>query len=154
MEGYCAKLNIWWKFRWSDLGEDVTRSVREKKISINVLELAAIVVNYLAAVFGGFLTHDHSLQHKPRVHFGGNNTTSDAWYKKKFNNNGSGHRITKILAFMMKNCDVGMDVEHVAGILNFFADVISRGKPAETLDPLFKNKNPSNTGALCCLQIP
>ena len=54
---------------------------------------------------------------------------------------------------MMKNCDVGMDVEHVAGILNFFADTISCGKPAETLDSLFKCKCLSNTGALSCLQV-
>ena len=55
---------------------------------------------------------------------------------------------------MMKNCNVGMNVEHADRILNFFADAISRGKLVETLDPLFKCKCPSNTGALSCLQVP
>ena len=62
MGGYCSQLNIWWQLQWSDLGEEVATKVREKKISINVLELAAIVVNYLAVVFG-FATQDHGLKH-------------------------------------------------------------------------------------------
>ena len=73
---------------------------------------------------------------------------------EKSNTNDSACQLTKILAFMMKNCDVEMDVEHIAGILNFFANVISRCLPAKTLDPLFKCKCPSNTGALSCLQVP
>ena len=153
MGGYCSQLKIWWQLQWSDLGEEFATKVREKKISINVLELAAIVVNYLAVVFG-FATQDHGLRHQPRVHVGGDNTTADAWYKKFSNTNDSARGLTKILAFLMKNCNVGMDVEHVAGILNFFADAISRGLLAETLNPLFKCKCPSNTGALSCLQVP
>ena len=130
MGGSCAKLNIWWQISWSDLGEDVARSVRETKISINVLELAAIVVNYLAVMFR-FAMQKHGLKHQPRVHVGGDNTTADAWYKNFSTTNDSARQLTKMLAFMMTNCNVETDVKHVAGIL-FISAFFPKVTPAKT----------------------
>ena len=53
----------------------------------------------------------------------------------------------------MNICSVGMDFEHIARVLNFVADAISRGTPAETLNRLFKRKCPSNPSACSSLQV-
>ena len=80
MGGYCAILGIWWQIPWSDLGVDVVRRIHTKIIGINVLELAAIIMNYLAVAFA-FYTQVIGLNHNYRFHVGCNNTIADAWFK-------------------------------------------------------------------------
>ena len=151
MGGYCASLRCWWQIKWTDLDPRVHQQIQQKRISINVLELTAIIVNYVAIAYGyTFVT----TQYQPRALFGGDNTTADAWYYKFANPNVSARTLTKLLAFFMKYSRVGLDVEHLAGILNFFADAISRGTPIETLHSHFKSKCPTNTLAKQCLQVP
>ena len=53
-----------------------------------------------------------------------------------------------------KYTDLDLDVSWMAGNINRLADTISRGSPANTLDPLFKQKVPSNDSALSSLQVP
>ena len=53
-----------------------------------------------------------------------------------------------------KYTDLDMDVTWLAGERNHLADVVSRGSPADTLEPLFKQKVPTNTAALSSLQVP
>ena len=153
MGGYWTKVGIYWQIRWSKLGDKIVQDIKCEEIGINVLSLAAILVNYLAVIFA-FLTQDHDMHHQLRIHIGDNNTTADAWYKKFSNPNEQACQLTKILNFLIKNSNVGMYIEHIAWILNFFANSISRGIFTETLDPLFKHKWPSNSGAFSCLQVP
>ena len=51
MGGYCAKLGIWWQIRWSNLGGNIVHHINTKIIGIQVLELALIILNYLAIAF-------------------------------------------------------------------------------------------------------
>lgn len=48
MGGYSADLGFWWQVKWSDLSEVIPQLIEDGKISINVLELAAVVVNFFA----------------------------------------------------------------------------------------------------------
>ena len=149
--GYCAALNFWWQTPWSDFGEEVVQKILTKEIHINVLELVAIVINYFAAT-AAFAKKDMKWQ--PRVHCGGDNTTSLSWYKTFSNPNPRGRRLTKIMAEGHKFTNVGMDCDHYAGKLNYFADAISRGKPKDTMHNLFKKLCNSNEDARSCLQVP
>ena len=47
-----------------------------------------------------------------------------------------------------------MDIGHVEGIKNGSANAVSRGRPKATLEKLFKQKFPSHTAALTCVQVP
>ena len=90
---------------------------------------------------------------QPKFLCGGNNTTADAWYYKFSKPCPEARQLTKILSFLMKHCDFGMDVKHVAGLLNYFADAITRDIPKYTLDLKFKRKCSNNLDALNCLQV-
>ena len=149
--GYCANLNFWWQVKWEEFEDKVKESFRTRAVSINVGKLAAIVINYAAMVVA--FTLRTMLPFQPKFLCGGDNTTADAWYYKFSNPCPEARRLTKILSFLMKHCDIRMDVEHVAGLLNYFADAISRGKPKYTLESKFKRKCPNNRDALNCLQV-
>ena len=124
-----------------------------------MLELTAIIVNYIAAAVG-FSERHYTFQ--PRVHMDGDNSSANRWYYKFSNPNPVARRLTKILSHTMKhgnahhdlNGRVGLDVDHLSGTINYFADALSRGDPHITLQTLFKAKCPSNTDALSCLQVP
>ena len=152
MGGYSAQLDYWWQLNWAELNKALRTLFKNRKISINVGELAAIIINYAAAVVA--INQKQIMpEHQPRVLCGGDNTTSGQWYYKFSNPNPSAQRLTKIIAHIMKNCKVGLDIEYVKGLLNYFADALSRGEPTRTIHTKFKSKYPHNNAACSCLQV-
>ena len=149
--GYCAELNYWWQIPWSDFGKEVEEGIKNKTIHINVLELVAIVINYFAAACA---FEEKTMALQPRVHCGGDNTSSIAWYMKFSNPNPRARRLTRIMAEGHKHTTLGMDCEYWAGKMNYFADAISRGLPKDTMHRLFKKICPTNEECRSCLQVP
>ena len=148
---YCAKLQYWFQIPLSDFGDEVVELVKSKAISINVLELVAIIVNYIAACleFGR-----RKLKVQPRIHIDGDNSSANSWCYKVSNPNVRVHALKTILGLLSKSFGVGVDVEWLQGEINYFADALSRGLIADTMKTKFKDKCPSNIGALSCLQVP
>ena len=153
MGGYSGGLGYWWQASRTNLDPDIQKMIGNGDIHINALELAAIVVNYYAAA-QAFIQGHMTVRWQPKVHCGGDNTSANSWYSKFLNPNKQGRRLTKLLAMGQKSIGLDMDIGHVAGIKNGLADAVSRGRPKATLEKLFKQKFPSHTAALTCLQVP
>ena len=151
--GYSADLGFWWQIKWSDLSELIQQLIEEEKLSINVLELAAIVVNFFATALH-FKENPTKGGWHPKVYCQGDNVPAVSWYNRFSNPEPRARRLTKILAMGQKYTDLDLDVTWMAGKQNHLADAVSRGSPADTLDPLFKQKVPTNTAALSSLQVP
>ena len=62
-------------------------------------------------------------------------------------------QLTKLLAMDKKNLGIDVIVDHVIGILNGFADAVSRGVPSVTLDTPLKKDFSTNAAAFACLQV-
>ena len=52
-----------------------------------------------------------------------------------------------------KNLGIDVIIDHVIGILNGFADAVSRGVPSVTLDTHFKKDFSTNAADFSCLQV-
>ena len=52
-----------------------------------------------------------------------------------------------------KNLGIDVIIDHVIGILNGFADPVSRGVPSITLDSHLKKYFATNEAAFACLQV-
>ena len=52
-----------------------------------------------------------------------------------------------------KYLGIDIDVEHVPGKLNGFADAVSRGCPSKILNTILKKEYPTNDDVLSCLQV-
>jgi hypothetical protein len=98
------------------------------KISINVLELIAVVI----ICFGACVAYAMP-ENQPKILLEGENTSANSWCKKFTNLNPSARALTKLLSFAIKHTDVGPKVGHIPGILNYLADAVSRGDPAVTI---------------------
>ena len=78
---------------------------------------------------------------------GGDNTSANYWATKFSNSNKVARRLTKLLAMAQKNLGIDVIIEHVIGILNGFADTVSRGEPSVTLDTHLKKDFTTNDAA-------
>ena len=52
-----------------------------------------------------------------------------------------------------KNLGIDVIIDHVIGILNGFADAVSRGEPSVTLDTHLKKDFSTNVAVFACLQV-
>ena len=90
---------------------------------------------------------------QPLLHMGGDNTSANCWTTKFSNSNKFARRLTKLLAMAQKNLGINVIIDHVIGILNGFADAVSRGVPKITLDSHLKKDLATNDAAFACLQV-
>ena len=157
MGGGSGTLTYWWQLSWMDLHPELINRIHlhkkdKNKLWINELELAAIVVNLFAAsaaINAGHL----NVNWQPMLHCGGDNTSANTWAKKFSNSNKYARALTKLLAMGQKYLGIDIDVEHVPGKLNGFADAVSRGRPSKTLNTILKKEYPTNDDVLSCLQV-
>ena len=84
---------------------------------------------------------------------GGDNTSANYWATKFSNSNKVARRLTKLLAMAQKNLGIDVIIERVIGKLNGFADAVSRGELAITLDTHLKKDFTTNDAAFACLQV-
>lgn len=148
---YCTIFQYWFQIHLLDFRNNVFAQVKSKIISINILELAVIIINYIAAcnAFG-----HHIRLFQPRIHIDSDNSSADGWCYKVLHWNMSIQCLTKILGTLSKSFDVGLDVIWLEVKSNFFTNALSRGPIAKTIKPKFKYLCPTNDGTCSCLQIP
>ena len=84
---------------------------------------------------------------------GGDNISVNCWATKFSNSNKFAQQLTKLLAMAQENLIINVIIDHIIGILNGFADAVSRGKPYVTLDTHLKNYFSTKAIAFACLQV-
>jgi len=125
-------MKFWWYIEWPDEIKDRTLIyVRNNKdgtlISINVLEYAAIIVNY-AAAYHFFREHPDPSDPFPMVLLYADNTASESWMEKACNSSLIGRALSRLQCAMMMNNNVGLHTAHITTVKNVIADRISRIK--------------------------
>ena len=129
--GFCTKLKFWWYIEWpEEVKMRTLRHVKSRKdgklIDINVLEYAAILINFLAASFCLRLLNYFEYDPHPIMLLQGDNTASKAWLQKGSKHSPVGRALGQIqCAFMLDN-PVGVRFAHVDTKSNVIADNTSR----------------------------
>ena len=90
---------------------------------------------------------------QPLLHMGGDNISANCWSTKFSNSNKIAQRLTKLLAMAQKYLGIDVIIDHIIGILNGFADAVSRGFPAVTLNTHLKKDFSTNAAAFSYLQV-
>jgi hypothetical protein len=129
--GYCPELKFWWYFEWpEEIRLRTLKYVRNNEkgilIDINVLEYAAILINFIIATY--FFRHTKYLDIDPHpiVLLRGDNTASEAWTRKGSKHSPSGRALGKLQCATMINNPVGLRFSHITSGENDVADKISR----------------------------
>ena len=158
MGGGSGELRYWWQVCWQTWNPEIHRRINDlpkdhpDKLWINELEFAAIVVNIFAA--SAALENQYMVfDWQSLLHMGGDNTSANCWTTKFSNSNKFARRLTKLLAMAQKNLGIDVIIDHVIGILNGFADAVSRGVSSITLDSHLKKDFATNEAAFACLQV-
>ena len=150
--GGFSTLGFYWQYSWEELIPDKIADIRSKQLSINVLELVAIVVNFFATATY-FNIHPTSGGWAPKVHCGGDNSSADSWYKRFTNANMIARTLTQLLARGQMETNLDMDVTWLAGEGNFFPDALSRGNIKDTIKSKFKDLCKTNEQLISYLQV-
>ena len=130
--GFSPAMRFWWYIEWpAEVRNHTLVYIRNNKngmlISINVLEYAAILINY-AASYHFFQQNPDSSDPYPMVLFMADNTSSESWAEKGCNSSHIGRALSRLQCAMMMNNDVGLITDHITTTKNVIADRISRIK--------------------------
>ena len=125
-------MRFWWYFEWPEsVRKHTLIYIRSNKdgtlISINVLEYAAILINYAAAIHY-FNNNTEVADPYPVVLFRTDNSASESWMDKACNRSLIGRALSQLQCSMMINNHVGFHTGHVTTANNIIADRISRIK--------------------------
>ena len=142
--GFSIKMKFWWYIEWPECIQKRTlRYIKNNKnnrlISINLLEYAALLIEYVAATHyyrnGG--TDDSDPY--PTVLLYADNTTAEAWAKmKSCKTSMAGRALGRLQCALMINNHVGINIGHVTTKDNVIADRISRIKKETNTLPDFE----------------
>ena len=96
--GFSSDMGFWWYHEWPDsVRKQTLVYVRNNKegnlISINVLEYAALLINYAAAYHFHMKHPDHSDPY-PQVLFYADNTAAESWMEKACNSSFIGRALS------------------------------------------------------------
>jgi len=130
--GFSIAMKFWWYIEWpEEIRKHTLIYVRNNKdgtlISINVLEYAAILVNY-AAAYHFYHNNPDPSDPFPMVLFYADNAASESWTEKACNSSLIGRALSRLQCAMMMNNNVGVHTAHITTIKNVIADRISRIK--------------------------
>ena len=125
-------MKFWWYIEWpKDIRKYTLKYQRKNKdgklISINVLEYAAMIINYVACSYY-FHIHPDPSDPFPLVRLFGDNSSAESWMTKTCTSSLAGRALGRILCALMIDNPVGNDVQHVTTEDNDVADAISRIK--------------------------
>ena len=128
--GYSISMQFWWYLEWPPEVKKYTLVyVKNNKdgslISINVLEYAALLINY-AATYHFYKLHPDASDPYPLVLLRGDNTASESWIDKACNSSLIGRALSRLQCAMMMNNPVGIYSGHISTKDNIIADLISR----------------------------
>ena len=141
--GFSIDMGFWWYIEWPEKIQKATlRFVKNNKdgklISINVLEYAALIINYVAATLHFQENKDPSDPY-PSVLLYADNTTAEAWAIKASKVSFIGRELGRIQCALMINNPVGISVGHVSTKKNVIADRISRVIKESNILPSFQS---------------
>ena len=152
--GFSIKMKFWWYIEWPECIQKRTlRYIKNNKnnmlISINLLEYAALLIEYVAATHyyrnGG--TDDSDPY--PTVLLYADNTTAEAWAKmKSCKTSMAGRALGRLQCALMINNHVGINIGHVTTKDNVIADRISRIKKETNTLPDFEKLLTTYLGGL------
>ena len=139
--GFSIDMRFWWYIEWpEEVRKRTLRYVKNNKdnklASINVLEYAALIINYVAATHFCLIDKDPSDPY-PVVQLFADNTTAEAWAIKACKKSPIGRSLGRIQCALMINNPVGISVGHVSTKKNIIADRISRIKHLTDAIPSF-----------------
>ncbi|KAL7544775.1 hypothetical protein ACHAWF_013580 [Thalassiosira exigua] len=130
--GFSIDMRFWWYIDWPDNVRlqtliYVRNNAEGKLISINVLEYAALIINYAAATLF-YRLHPDVCDPYPLALFFADNTAAESWMMKACNSSLIGRALSRLQCAMMINNPLGFHTGHVTTLQNVIADKISRIK--------------------------
>jgi hypothetical protein len=139
--GFSFDMFYWWYFEWPPAVRQFTlKYIKSNKdgalISINVLEYAALIINFIAATHFFLKRSPSASNPTPTVMLFADNTTAESWVTKACKHTMEGRALGRLQCALMINNPVGINVGHVTSKDNEIADRISR----------FKNSNDATSG--------
>ena len=140
--GYSIDMGFWWHIEWLEEIRRITlRYIRNNKdgnlISINVLEYATVIINYVASTFYFTKISPNPTDPYPAVLIEADNTTSESWVIKACKVSLIGRALGRLQCALMITNPVGINAGHVSTNDNFIADGISRITTASNADSYF-----------------
>jgi hypothetical protein len=97
------------------------------RISINLLEYAAIIFGLAGAIVAWEMLPVNSRPAHPTILLWTDNTTAKAWTKKISGiKTPQGRSLARIFAHLLMFSDVGVEAEYIEGEKNIIADLLSR----------------------------
>ena len=123
-------MGYWWYLEWPEAIKSCTlKFVYSDKngrlISINALEYAALIINFVAATYVLSQVRPTPGDPHPVVLLMADNRTAESWLIKASKSSQAGHALGYIQAALMINNPVGINVDHVTSKDNKIADRIS-----------------------------
>lgn len=139
--GYSIDMQFWWYIEWpSEVRKSTLRFVKNNEdntlISINVLEYAGLIINYVAATHF-YLQDADPADPYPSVLLYADNTTAESWAIKACKKSFLGRALGRLQCALMINNPVGISVAHITTKDNVIADRISRIKKETNSLPHF-----------------
>ena len=129
--GYSCDMGFWWYIKWpQDVTQCTLRFVLSNKdnklVTINALEYASLIVNYVAATHVLVHLDPSEADPHPVVLFYANNTAAESWTKKASSSSEGARALGYIQAALVINNPVGICMDRVSTTDNVVADRISR----------------------------
>jgi hypothetical protein len=129
--GYSLCMGFWWYIEWPKAIHECTlkfvyNNKEGKLISINALEYASLIINYVAASYVLAKVCPSPGDPHPVVLLYADNSTAESWLIKASKSSHAGRALGYIQAAFMINNPVGTNVGHVPSEDNEIADKISR----------------------------
>ena len=131
--GFSYDMGFWWYIEWpQDIAQRTLRYVSSNKdgmlVTINALEYASLIVNYIAATYVLVHLDRSTTDPHPVVLFYADNTAAESWMKKASSCSEGARALGYVQAALMINNPVGICVDRVSTTDNVVADRISRVK--------------------------
>jgi hypothetical protein len=154
--GYSSDLGFWWHIEWPpDIRERTLRHKRNnidnKLISINQLEYAVILINYVAASWR--ITTLATSNPHPMVRIELDNTTSEAWTRNRCKDLLGGRALSRIHCTLLLGNPVGLQVARISTEDNVIADRISCIPHSSDLHVIFPSLLQDHTALRGCQQF-
>lgn len=132
--GFSLDLAYWWYIEWpKEIRQRTLKHFIFKKkdpstgelISINLLEFATIVINYIISSLCLQIYPDITTDPYPSLLNHSDNTTAISWIKKSVTSNDAGKALCRLLCAARMNNRLGLNAQFLAGENNTIADRIS-----------------------------
>lgn len=129
--GYSVDMQFWWYIEWpEEVQRHTLRYIKNNKdgnlISINVLEYAGVIINYIASTYFFRECKNDPSDPYPTVLLYADNTTAEAWAIKACKKSLIGRSLALLQCALMMDNHVGIHVDHITTKDNEIADRISR----------------------------